>query len=452
MNIKNDDCKSILYCIAAAFLRFVPRSHREKKWHYQTSSVKCKNVRWPTPLEDIPKLEIQNRIKINVYHLINESLNVLYKSNYIVFQKVINVLLLKENNILHYVWIKDIKWFKEKPRYNWICRSCSLVFDTYIDYKEHICSCDTVCIIPKELKDKKGLLKIKCVTNDLEWSITAAVHPLYRADGRRENNTKRYSKFYTDLDFPDISDLTIEKAVTKICNKCQINVNIFIYESKKIIPFIIPGFQYNTFIDLLMISNGKNRTFMIITSLSSIYRTRSDNQHFVCRRCLEICMSEKKLIQHIQLCCKFKIQKVSISKEKNLKFKNFRKQYPIPFIIYSDFEAILTPLDDEKKCSKHKAIAVAYKLHSTIESETRPTKTYVGNDCVKWFLDEIVAVYDSVKQFIFKDIDLNMGLEDELNFQNAINCHICGKLFSKTKALKVRDHDHMTGTFISNFC
>ena len=92
----------------------------------------------------------------------------------------------------------------------------------------------------------------------------------------------------------------------------------------------------------------------------------------------------------------------------------------------------------------HIPIAYAYKLYSYIDGLTKNAVVYVGLDCVSVLIEELVKEYDSIKHYFHLNIPLEMSPEDELLYENATSCHICGLEFNENR-VKCRDHDHMIG-------
>ena len=72
-----------------------------------------------------------------------------------------------------------------------------------------------------------------------------------------------------------------------------------------------------------------------------------------------------------------------------VKFKNYERTIKSPFIIYSDFESILVPGNNEKeypedsytnKHQKHIACSYGYQLLCVDDKFSKPFKTYLGKD------------------------------------------------------------------------
>ena len=67
-----------------------------------------------------------------------------------------------------------------------------------------------------------------------------------------------------------------------------------------------------------------------------------ERKHF-CMDCLQCFSSERILANHVNNCLTISgAQAINMPKqgENILKFNNFHKQLPVPFVIYADFEAI----------------------------------------------------------------------------------------------------------------
>ena len=439
-NVKNCDCKSILYCMAASLMEKLPQN-KIRASNYNIGKFVHQNVRFPTPVDDIPLLESFNNMRICVYELTETNeFKIKYKSQKQKYDSYTDVLLLQDDNITHYVYISNISsLLKIKSEIS--CPECNCLFKSRRDYKNHMCI-DSSCCVDLNAK-RRGLYRIACKSDDLLWQITGALYPQYRQD-RFCTDMKSYAKFFRQLAFPDISNLDVCKAVRAICSKLKININVFIFENKEFCPYIIPQTSFSRFCDLLMIDR---KYFMIIRSLSSIYcQPQSHRTPFICRRCLEVCMSSWQLQLHQELCSQFKCQKSKVSTKKKLKFTNYHKIMELPFIVYADFESIISPIaNDNLRISEHIPVSCAYRVTSEFESQA--TKVYVGLDCVKWFINELLMLYDRIRPILFANKPLNMSLEDELSFQETNTCHICGNTIT---GLKCRDHSHITGdTFFS---
>ena len=272
------------------------------------------------------------------------------------------------------------------------CNSCKTMFHRKSDFKHHKCMTEDLLAKLDELKHKKGLFRVICKSNELEWTITAALFPQYITSKNKTSekevckNIDVYKPFYERLNFPNLANFAIEKAVEVICDHCKINLNIFLYENGRIYPYIIPQSSHKQFCDILLVQVQNEKAFLVIKKLVSIHPKIFGNR-YICRRCLQMCSTKSSYNNHLQLCLQFKIQKVTMGMTKTLKFRNIRKQVDAPFVVFCDFETILAPESSnlKNKINKHIPIAVCYKMTSYIKGQTRPSVSYVGLDCVTFF-------------------------------------------------------------------
>ncbi|KAJ8910818.1 hypothetical protein NQ315_003692 [Exocentrus adspersus] len=122
-------------------------------------------------------------------------------------------------------------------------------------------------------------------------------------------------------------------------------------------------------------------------------------------------------------------------------FKNYKYKEAVPFIIYSDIEALLKPLENDirnktKKYQKQ-AFTLGYCFHCTcdnIKKNLSYYKSYEGLDCVTWFVREL----ENINKFVESKLKTILGLVQ------GENCHICEKPFQEGDN-PVRDHCHSRG-------
>ena len=140
-----------------------------------------------------------------------------------------------------------------------------------------------------------------------------------------------------------------------------------------------------------------------------------------------------------------------------LKFNNFRKKLPVPFVIYADFEAITEkisgcqPNNDKsytEAYQKHTDCGYGYKIFCCYDEKySKPVTIYRGEKAVYKFME---AMLEEVKycKVMKKEFNkpLKMTKEDEEEFKKAKECYICDKKYTE-KDIRVRDHCHITGKY-----
>ena len=126
-----------------------------------------------------------------------------------------------------------------------------------------------------------------------------------------------------------------------------------------------------------------------------------------------------------------------------------------PFIVYADFEALVKASDIDHPVQGHKSFdyesqvpcSVGYNVLSCFPQYNGKYQSHLGEDCVDWFLDSMLQLAQDAMEFYFDEKRLVMTPMDDLDFDQAKICWICGKEFDPERKDKVRDHDHITGNF-----
>ena len=97
--------------------------------------------------------------------------------------------------------------------------------------------------------------------------------------------------------------------------------------------------------NLLLITKDEMKHYVLIKDFDTFMYNQSkhkERKHF-CMYCLQCFSSERVLANHVNNCLTINgVQAINMPKqgENILKFNNFHKQLPVPFVMYADFEAI----------------------------------------------------------------------------------------------------------------
>ena len=153
-------------------------------------------------------------------------------------------------------------------------------------------------------------------------------------------------------------------------------------------------------------------------------------------------------------------QAVKMPDEDNkiLKFNNFHKQQPVPFVIYADFEAITEKISGCQP-NNNKSYTEAYQKHTDCgygykvvccydDKYSKPITIYRGEKAVYKFMEAMLDEVKYCKKKMKKEFNkpLRMMKQDEEEFQKANECHICNIKYTN-EDIKVRDHCHITGKY-----
>ena len=178
--------------------------------------------------------------------------------------------------------------------------------------------------------------------------------------------------------------------------------------------------------------------------------------------CLQCFSSERILANHVNNCLTINgAQAINMPKQSEniLKFNNFRKQLPVPFVIYADFEAITKKVQgceqsEEMENAKNKrsyteACGYGYKVVCCYDDKySSDICIYRGGNTVYKFMEKMLEEVKYCKAVIKKHFNkpLVMTEVDEQHFKTMDRCHICGEKYTDKDVL-VRDHCHITGKF-----
>ena len=154
-------------------------------------------------------------------------------------------------------------------------------------------------------------------------------------------------------------------------------------------------------------------------------------------------------MRHKEL-CNGKVSTLPITNEATIKFTQHHHQLQVPFVVYADFECILQPKNKEVSSTlininEHIPIAYAYYIKCAFDSRLDKFVLETGNNSGLSFLNSLIENLKQINNdYLSKVVPIVMSSEEESDFQEAINCHICGSVLL---ADRVRDHCHFTGKF-----
>ena len=275
---------------------------------------------------------------------------------------------------------------------------------------------------------------------------------------------KKFDKQYIEnLDYSGIEFPVTAKQYNKIEKQNEININVFSYEDKQPYPIHVSKEKYEDHMNLLLITENKNNHYVLIKDFNKFMYNQTkhkERKHF-CMYCLQCFSSERVLTDHKENCMQVNgTQAIKMPAKDNniLKFNNFHKQLPVPFVIYSDFEAITEkihgcqPNDDKsytEAYQRHTDCGFGYKVVCCYDDKcTKPLQIYRGGKSVYKFVEAMLEEVKYCKKVMEKEFNkpLRMTKDDEEKFQKADKCHICEKKYNKTD-VRVRDHCHITGKY-----
>ena len=316
--------------------------------------------------------------------------------------------------------------------------------------------------LPEELNNpKKGLINLK--NNDNECFRWCHIRYLNPQDKNPQRINKSDKEFIKNLDYSEIEFPVTTKKYNKIEKQNEININVFGYENKQPYPIFVSKEKYEKHMELLLITEDENKHYVLIKDFNRFMYNQTKHEHkkHFCMHCLQCFSSEEVLNNHKNNCIQVNGKQAINMPNKNnntLKFNNFHKQQPVPFVIYADFEAITEkisgcrPNNDKsftEAYQKHTDCGFGYKVVCCYDDKySQPLKIYRGEKAVYTFMEYLLDEVKYCKKIIKKEFikPLRMTKEDEDKFKIADECHICNNKYTD-EDIRVRDHCHITGKY-----
>ena len=353
---------------------------------------------------------------------------------------------------------KIAQWISEGS--GWTIKSVDSHYLNIVKYKPMKGS--SYIQLPYELQNsKKGLINMKNEDNEcFRWCHIRHLNQQEKYPQRIKKTDKQYVE---KLDYSGVEFPVNVKHYNKIEKQNSININVFGYEEKQPYPIYVSKEKYEDHMELLVITKDENKHYILIKDFNRFMfnQTKHKERKHFCMCCLQCFSSERVLNNHKENCIQVNGQqaiKMPDKDNKILKFNNFHKQQPVPFVIYADFEAITEKIHGCQQ-NNESSYTEAYQRHTDCgygykvvccydDKHTKPIQLYRGEKAVYKFmenmLEEVKYCKKAMKTFLNKP--LRMTKEDEYEFKKVTTCHICDKKYTE-KDIRVRDHCHITGKY-----
>ena len=273
-----------------------------------------------------------------------------------------------------------------------------------------------------------------------------------------------------ELNYDGIYFPLSQKHYNKVKKQNSIRINVFGYEDGQPFPINISKETFEDEMNLLLITKDGKKHHVLIKDFNAFMYNQSkhkERKHF-CMYCLQCFSSERILANHVNNCLTINgAQAINMPKqgENILKFNNFHKQLPVPFVIYADFETITKKVqrceqsEEMKKDKDTRSYTEAYQTHEDCgygykvvccydDKYSKYTRIYRGENAVYKFMEKMLKEVKYCKTVIKKHFNkpLVMTEVDKQCFKTMDRCHICGEKYTD-KDVRVRDHCHITGKF-----
>ena len=319
--------------------------------------------------------------------------------------------------------------------------------------------------ISKRMRDKKTILNI-CNKDDLCFlhCLNASVNPARQ----NENHVSSYPPLVNlqinlqKLTFPmPLSQLkTFEK------NNPRYSVNVFGLDDKTgevVTYYQSQNLSKHHHVNLLLLEHSDKIHYCLVRCLSRLCASQLEWMNYSkihCDRCFAFFKNPATHERHLELCLQQNNCAVRFPRDKtHIKFTNYQRTLPVPFVIYADTEYLLQKTKQptpKGAFQKHTAFNIGSYLHSNHEDLVKSWYEFFrGKQCTTWFAYKLHPIAKITHHILKKtNRKIRMSRNEIQRHRDAKNCFLCGGEFTKTN-YKVAHHQHLDGTFISyvhNLC
>jgi DNA polymerase type B, organellar and viral len=352
---------------------------------------------------------------------------------------------------------------------------------------------------PPKIQHTFSVLNIKNMDQKcFLWAVLAHVHSRVGKQRGHACNPHSYARYENELVVDGIRwpmELRQIDTFERLNQSFSINV-LGLDEQATVVPLRVSdkrGRRHE--VDLLLLVDGDRSHYCLIRNINRLLAHRTKHtgggEYFFCRYCLHRYRTEWSFKRHLEYCSTHGASKIVMpsrqivknkdeeqvevediydlcmqatvgsedvhadvrEQERNLevgdrqcdlRFKNFKAQFKVPYVIYADFECYIT------KEGMHEPSGFCMYTVSEFDDSAVPF-VYSGPDTMAKFFERIRAVQKEVRGQLNRNEPLQMSTADEERFRSSVNCESCGCVYGDGNR-KVRHHCHVTGNFLAPVC
>jgi len=304
---------------------------------------------------------------------------------------------------------------------------------------------------PPEIEKKKAIINVRNHNNNdcFQFSIVAALHP----STNNQNHPYTYTKYLSELNMTGIETPVGLSSIPKFeAQNSSISVNVFVYENKDVIPVYTSKYcnQRPHHVNLLLLAKEDKYHYTLVKSLSRLVgdRTKYNGKTFICPYCLHPFSYEHCLENHLPQCSRYPAQKIEYPKEGDniLKFTKIQHMFPVPFVIYADFESFIKPTGE------HQPSGFCCLLVSRFFEHNHKIFTYSGPNVMEEFFKHIKQQQDDINKVLSNNLPMDPLTDEETkSHDSATHCLTCKETFTEDN-VKTHHHCHITGKYIGPVC
>ncbi|XP_045484598.1 uncharacterized protein LOC123689276 [Pieris rapae] len=289
--------------------------------------------------------------------------------------------------------------------------------------------------LPNDIKTKKAVINVKN-TDDacFKWALLSALFPIQKNSDRVISS---YTKYSHKLKFGNIQFPVKLNDLHQIESLNNISINVFGLEYNEqrkkhciVGPLYFTKNKMRNHINLLYLTQGNIGHYCYIKNMSRLISSqvsKSKEAIYLCDFCLQYFLTSERLNNHQKNDCSHICTQIpsvdkykknwwgDIVSESKLSFDKFQRKLMLPFVIYANFEAFLSPLascsNDPSKShtinhvQKHNVYSFGYYIKCSYDDKLSKYVTYTGENCALKFMvslkDNLIKIVNKISLYIF---------------------------------------------------
>lgn len=281
----------------------------------------------------------------------------------------------------------------------------------------------------------------------------------------------KYNQYLEQFDFSTIKFPASLRDVKKMEDIIDHGINVFYYDEKKVYPVLNTTRRDDKIINLLLLKDENTEHYVYISKLDilvSANKYDENNIHvsapsYTCPNCLHCFSSKERLDKHRKNGCDLfkpvatKMPQLIDGKTPVIKFKNHKRKFKSPVVIYADFETLCSKIEHQHDTTKssttkfieQKPCGACFNVVSDYPEMNLGLHYFRGENSITEFLDKLIECGDKINKSLQVVKPMIITPEQEREFKTCKNCHICGHRINDEEKnfRRVRDHDHYSGLY-----
>ena len=150
-----------------------------------------------------------------------------------------------------------------------------------------------------------------------------------------------------DLDYDRVEFPVRKKDFYKIETKSNICINAFGHKNRLVFPIYISDQKFENSMDMLLVIDENKSHYMYIKDFDGFmfHRTKNKNKKYFFKSCLQCFSSKNVLTEYKEICLSINGAHSVRFEKGTIEFKNYFKQIPDPFKVYTVFECDLESIE-----------------------------------------------------------------------------------------------------------